>query len=83
MRYADGQEVRLGDRVALGEDRGGVVVCSIDAGQGSADYPLAEWADLGRGALVEFPRYGLIHYGEPDEDLVLIERAGANGGPPG
>ena len=29
MRYADGQEVRLGDCVRLGADDGGVVVASI------------------------------------------------------
>ena len=78
MRYADRQEVWLGDRVALGEDRDGVVVCSIDSGQGGPGYPVAEWAYLEHGALVKFPRYGLIHYSEPEEDLVLIERADAN-----
>ena len=33
MKYADGQEVRLGDRVELGQDDGGVVVASIDTGE--------------------------------------------------
>jgi len=28
MKYPDGQEVKLGDRVKLGEDGGGVVVAS-------------------------------------------------------
>src|SRR6266571_1040879 len=30
MKYPDGQEVRLGDQVRLGENDGGVVVASID-----------------------------------------------------
>lgn len=30
MKYADGQEVIKGDRVQLGDDKHGIVVCSID-----------------------------------------------------
>jgi hypothetical protein len=65
MKYADGQEVRLGDRVKLGQDHGGVVTRFIDA---SDNY-------LKKGVMVEFPTYGLIHYEEPEPDLQLIERA--------
>jgi hypothetical protein len=67
MKYADGQEVRLGDRVKLGQDEGGVVMRFVDA---SDDY-------LNKGVMIEFPRFGLIHYEEPEPDLQLIERTPA------
>lgn len=75
MKYSDGQEVRLGDRVKLGADDGGIVVASIDSGEYSQEHPAEQWAYLKRGVLIEFPTYGLIHYEEPEPDLQLIERA--------
>ncbi len=75
MKYPDGQDVKLGDKVKLGQDQGGVVVCSIDTGECSAEYPETEWAHLKRGVVIKFPKYGLIHYEEPEPDLELIERA--------
>ena len=75
MKYIDGQDVRLGDRVALGKDEGGVVVCSIDTGEYSSDHTEAQWGYLKKGVMIEFPLYGLIHYEEPEEDLRLIARA--------
>jgi hypothetical protein len=75
VKYPDGQEVKMGDKVRLGQDRGGVVVCSIDAGEYSSAFPHGEWAHLKRGVLINFPTFGLIHYEEPEADLELIERA--------
>jgi len=77
MKYADGQEVRLGDRVKLGRDDGGIVVASIDTGQYSAEHPEAQWGYLKKGVMIKFPEYGLIHYEAPEPDLQLIGRAGA------
>ena len=76
MKYADGQEVRLRDRVKLGEDEGGIVVCSIDTAEYTDDYPQAQWSHLKKGVMISFPKYGLIHYEEPEEDLQLIARWG-------
>jgi hypothetical protein len=76
MKYPDGQSIRLGDKVGVGEDSGGIVVCVIDTNEYSEEYPKAEWAYLNRGVLINFPLYGLVHYEEePDGDLVLIGRA--------
>lgn len=75
MKYADGQDVRLGDKVKLGKDEGGVVVCSIDTGEFSNDCPEAQWGYLKKGVMINFPLYGLIHYEEPETDLQLIARA--------
>ena len=74
MQYANGQEVQLGDRVKLGSDDGGVVVCSIDLGQYSDECPEKDWSYLKKGILVRFPQFGLIHYPEFDPELELIAR---------
>lgn len=76
MKYGDGQEVMLGDRVRLGNDPGGIVVAIIDESQFDQDFVEDDWSYLGRGALVKFPLFGLIHYEEMERDLTLVKRAG-------
>ena len=75
MKYWDGQEVKVGDRVRLGDDVGGVVVYSIDTGEYSDEHPKGSWDFLKKGVMISFPKYGLIHYEKPEEDLQLIARA--------
>jgi hypothetical protein len=75
VKYADGQELRLGDRVKLGQDSGGVVVALIDTGEFTAEHPQTQWGYLKKGAMIEFPLHGLIHYENAEPDLQLIERA--------
>jgi hypothetical protein len=77
MKYADGQDVMLGDRVKLGQDEGGVVVASIDTGDYSEAHPAENWAFLKKGVVIKFPQYGLIHYETAEPDLQLVERAPA------
>lgn len=76
MKYANGQTVMLGDRVRLGTDSGGVVVCLIDIGKYSEGYPEAQWSYLKKGVMIQFPLHGLIHYEEIEPDLQLIAREG-------
>ena len=75
MNYADGKEVIVGDKVRLGIDDGGIVVCSIDRDEYTKDHPESKWGYLKKGVVIEFPKFGLIHYEEPEDDLVLIERS--------
>ena len=75
MKYINGEEVRLGDMVRLGDDPGGVVVCSIDSGDYSPEYPRSQWEYLKHGVIVVFPKYGVIHYEEPEPNLELVKRA--------
>lgn len=75
MQYADGQQIKLGDRVALGSDRSGVVVCLIDSGEYTERCPEKDWSYLGRGAIVDFREFGLVHYEEVEEAVRLVERA--------
>lgn len=75
MKYGDGQEIMLGDRVALGNDSNGVVVCLLDAGEYSANCSEAEWGYLEEGVIIDFPVYGRIHYKIVEPDVSLIARA--------
>ena len=75
MKYSSGQEVRLGDKVKLGDDSDGVVVCSIDKDEYSSGFPRAQWEYLVRGVLVKFPKFGVIYYEQAEPDLELLARA--------
>lgn len=83
MKYPNGEEVKLWDRVKLGDDAHGVVVCSIDSGEYSDKHPRAQWAYLKKGVMIDFPLYGLIHYEEPEAGLELIARGKPKGHAPG
>jgi hypothetical protein len=73
MKYPDGQEAIIGDKVMMGGDEG-EVVCSIDNNEYSEEYSKEGWGSLGHGVLIRFPTFGLIHFTEPDSDLKLISR---------
>lgn len=77
MRYRDGSEARVGDRVAIdGGHRGRIVAC-LDRGEYARDYAAADWNYLQRGLLIETEFGGLVHY--PDagvEGFELLRRVG-------
>jgi hypothetical protein len=75
VNYSDGTPLKVGDIVGLGEDRNGVVVCSIDDGVYTDKFTKDDWDYLERGVMIEFPMWGLIHYEEPEPDLELVARA--------
>ncbi|UTY59237.1 hypothetical protein [Massilia sp. erpn] len=75
MRYPGEQEVRLGDRVKLSDGAEGVVVCSIDTDEYLPEYPKSDWDYLKHGVMLKFPKYGLIHYTQPEAEMTLVERA--------
>jgi hypothetical protein len=75
MRYPNGQEARLGDRVALWPGNEGTVVCSIDTEEYSDAYLREEWSHLARGILIFSEQVGLIHYIEPEVEMRLLARA--------
>ena len=77
MKYWDGQEVLVGDRV-IADKSHGFVVYVIDTKQSSVNHPEGAWDYLEKGMMVETIAMGLVHYPEPDEDIILIERAELN-----
>jgi len=74
MKYLDGQEVKVGDKVQLWSGYYGVVVCSMDSNDYTMAYTKEEWGYLKSGVLIKTDKAGLIHYIEADEDLQLLER---------
>lgn len=75
MHYPDGQEIRLGDRMALWDGSEATVVCSIDTEEYSPDYPPEHWAYLGHGILIESEKLGLVHCVETEGEMRLLARA--------
>ena len=73
MKYFNGDDVVIGDKV-MADDSEGVVVSVLDTKQFSSEYPEG-WSKEADGAFVETERWGLIHYPEFDEDVTLIRRA--------
>jgi hypothetical protein len=56
------------------------VLCDVDAGEYSTEYPAADWADvLKSGILVETIEIGRVHY--PDASQA-VPTSSANAGPP-
>ncbi|MFZ2727852.1 MAG: hypothetical protein WAX77_16490 [Methylococcaceae bacterium] len=74
MKYLDGKEVEIGDKVELWNGNNGVVVCSIDRDEYSELYSKNDWGYLKEGVLIKSEQAGLIHFVEADEDLILLKR---------
>lgn len=67
--------MRLGDRVRLGHDSNGLVVCVIDTEEYDPDFPALDWGYLETGVLIKFPVHGLIHYKCVEPDVAFVSRA--------
>ena len=74
MKYYSGEEARLGDRVKLGTDENGIVVCSIDTNEYSDEFPVEVRDVFHEGVVIKFQKFGIIHYVEPEPDLILVAR---------
>lgn len=80
MRYADGQEVLVGDEVDLGGGSVGRVVAVLDTRRFSEQYSYEDWGYLRGGALVAAPNFGLLHCTDNDHDFTLVGRMGSRTG---
>jgi hypothetical protein len=65
MRYIDGSEAHLGDRVRISNGETGVIVVSVDTDEFSAEYPKNEWGHLKTGILVRTAKGALVRFGDP------------------
>jgi len=74
VKYEDGFEVLLHDRVDLGGGMTGTVVAVLDTGMYTPDYLEEHWGYLAQGALVKSSEMGLVHFPYPDVDFTLIRR---------
>jgi len=78
MKYTDGQEIKIGDKLTLWDDYIGIVVADIDAVEYSSLYPKEDWEYLNTGVLIVSEHAGLIHYSEPEISFKLLERSQHN-----
>jgi hypothetical protein len=72
VKYADGSEVRLGDRVRIRNGEIGVIVASVDTDEFSAEYPKNEWAHLETGVLVRTEKGALVRFADPLTPNLLV-----------
>ena len=76
MKYLDGQDIRVGDKLQVWEGCQGIVVAVIEDNAYSKNYPENEWSYLKTGVLIDTDVAGLIHFITPDRRFSLIERRG-------
>ena len=75
MKYADGVEIRRGDRVRLYCMQDGVVVLSVDTSEYSDEFPKEVWKDeLKKGVLVKCDNGAVVHLDGTDPDPSAITR---------
>jgi len=75
MKYADGSDARLGDRVRIVNGDTGVIVASMDTNEYSAEYPAENYAHLQTGILVLTDRGALVRFEDPDHSRLLSKDA--------
>jgi hypothetical protein len=77
LRYASGDEVRVGDIVDIGGGSGPTmrVVVIISPAEAADGFDAAEWAYLGKGVVLQDSKvFGLLHLEELDQEHLLIQR---------
>ncbi|MBV9634392.1 MAG: hypothetical protein JOZ40_07155 [Methylobacteriaceae bacterium] len=65
MKYQDGIEMRVGDRVRIRNGDTGTIVASMDAGEFSPDYPKENWEHFKTGILTLTDKGALVRFDEP------------------
>jgi hypothetical protein len=69
MKYRDGTEIHLNDKVIFEDGSSGIVLISIDLEEYSPVYTKNEWAYLESGVMVLSESCGLIHYSSEPVDF--------------
>jgi hypothetical protein len=73
MKYLNGQQICIGDKV-IADNSNGIVVYLIETKQGSEKYPDGSWDYLKKGVMIETD-FGLVHYTVIDADVTFIKRS--------
>ncbi len=66
MKYPDGTEARIGDRVQFSNGEKGTIVFSIDTTEYSNEFPEEQWSYLKKGVMIKTDKGALIHYEDPN-----------------
>lgn len=72
MRYADGQECRLGDIVLIVNGEKAEVVFCIDSNEYAPDFPKHRWEYLQTGAMVRTEADALVHFDDDNAHLLRL-----------
>jgi hypothetical protein len=71
MKYKDGTEVHLGDRVETRSGDKGTVIASIDADEYGPEAKKEDWAYLGDGIVVRTDRGAFVRFESSDSTDLL------------
>jgi hypothetical protein len=78
MKYTDGTQAKIGDKVLIGRQYHGVVVADMDGDEYSREHPRDQWGYLGSGVIIDTDFGGLVHYEQNSlvgELMELVRRA--------
>jgi hypothetical protein len=70
MKYIDGTEARLGDRVRVTNGDTGTVIASMDTDEYGPEATKENWAHMGEGILVRTDRGALVQFNDSHSRLV-------------
>ena len=70
MKYQNGTEIHINDKIMFEDGSLGVVVFSMDTAEYSREYPKDHWDYLGPGVMVISKVAGLIYYATEPVDFV-------------
>jgi hypothetical protein len=72
MKYEDGSDARVGDRVRIRNGDMGVIVVSVDSDEFAAEYPKSQWLHLESGVLVRTDKGALVRFADPLDPGLLV-----------
>ncbi|WP_303761277.1 hypothetical protein [Alcanivorax jadensis] len=78
MKYSDGTQAKIGDKVLIGEKYHGIVVADMDGDEYSRECPRKQWGYLVSGVMIDTDFGGLVHYEQDSlvgEFMELVQRA--------
>ena len=70
LKYADGTEAHLGDRVRITNGDAGTVIASMDTDEYGPEATKENWAHMGNGILVRTDRGALVQFDDTHSRLV-------------
>lgn len=77
MKYTDGNQAKVGDKVLIDSQHYGLVVADIDGNEYSVDLPREQWGYLKSGVIINTEFGGLVHYEQGNlvsEPIELVSR---------
>lgn len=76
MKYKDGTNIKVGDKVIISEKYYGVVVADIDGAKRTGTINKEPWGVLEHGIIIDTDFGGLVHYKQSDlaHETITLKR---------